>query len=135
MPMSEPSVALESTVFCHGLPAPVNLEVAFALEDIIRATGAEPRTTGIIDGEPIAGLSREQIVRLASTPDVCKVSLRDLPIVTARRKCGATTVSGTMWIAHRNRIHVFATGGIGGVHRSLGGSPTFDVSADLEALA
>ncbi|HET6569143.1 MAG TPA: pseudouridine-5'-phosphate glycosidase [Rhodothermales bacterium] len=133
--MPEPSVALESTVFCHGLPAPENLETAFALEDLIRAAGAVPRTIGIVDGEPVAGLSHDQIHRLASAPDVRKVSLRDLPVVIARRACGATTVSATMWIAHRSGIRVFSTGGIGGVHRSLGGRPTFDVSADLEALA
>lgn len=133
--MSEPSIALESTVFCHGLPAPTNLVTAFELEDIVRAGGATPRTVGIIDGEPIAGLSREQIHHLASTPDVCKVSLRDLPVATAQGKCGATTVSATMWIAHRSGIGVLATGGIGGVHRSLEAHRTFDVSADLEALA
>lgn len=132
-----PHVALESTVFCHGLPAPTNLEVAFDLERIIRKAGAEPRTVGIVDGEPVAGLSEAQIRRLASDKEVRKVSLRDLPVAVARKQCGATTVATTMWIAHRSGIQVFATGGIGGVHRSLGRSTlgAFDVSADLEALA
>lgn len=130
-------VALESTVFCHGLPAPTNLEVAFALERIVRKAGAEPRTIGIVDGEPIAGLTEEQIRMLASDAQVQKVSLRDLPVVVARRRNGATTVATTMWIAHRSGIRVFSTGGIGGVHRTISPSTagTFDISADLEALA
>lgn len=130
-------VALESTVFCHGLPAPTNLEVAFALERIVRKAGAEPRTIGIVDGEPIAGLTEEQIRMLASDTQVQKVSLRDLPVVVARRRNGATTVATTMWIAHRSGIRVFSTGGIGGVHRTISPSTagTFDISADLEALA
>lgn len=130
-------VALESTVFCHGLPAPTNLEVAFALERVVRKAGAEPRTIGIVDGEPIAGLTEEQIRMLASDAQVQKVSLRDLPVVVARRRNGATTVATTMWIAHRSGIRVFSTGGIGGVHRTVSPSTagTFDISADLEALA
>ncbi|MFQ5569051.1 MAG: pseudouridine-5'-phosphate glycosidase [Rhodothermales bacterium] len=125
------SVVLESTVIAHGLPYPRNVETALHLEAVARDTGAEPRTVGIIDGRMVVGLTEAQIHLLATANDVCKVSLRDLPVVVARKQHGATTVAATMWIAHRNGLSVFATGGIGGVHRREG----FDVSADLEALA
>ena len=129
------TVALESTVIAHGLPHPQNVEAALRLEEIVRAAGAEPRTVGIIGGRPVAGLTADEIRHLATASDVRKVSLRDLPVVTARGLDGATTVAATMWIAHQAGIGVFATGGIGGVHRAAPGSASFDISADLDALA
>ena len=130
-------VALESTVISHGLPYPDNLKLAHEMERIIRQHGAVPATVGVIGGELIAGLSPQQIERLAAAPDrpVSKVSRRDLPIVVARKLDGATTVAATMWIAHRAGIELFATGGIGGVHRSRTPGPSTDVSADLQELA
>ena len=130
-------VALESTVISHGLPYPDNLKLAHEMESIIRQHGAVPATVGVIGGELIAGLSPQQIERLAAAPDrpVSKVSRRDLPIVVARKLDGATTVAATMWIAHRAGIELFATGGIGGVHRSRTPGPSTDVSADLQELA
>ncbi len=127
-------VALESTVISHGLPYPDNLELAREMERIVRRRGAVPATVGIIHGEPIAGLSPRQIERLA-TADAPKVSRRDLPVVVARELDGATTVAATMWIAHRAGIELFATGGIGGVHRSRAPGLSADVSADLQELA
>lgn len=134
---AQPPVALESTVITHGLPYPQNLTLANDMEAAVRAHGAEPRTIGIVQGELIAGLSSEQLAYLASAAqapeqhDLHKVSRRDLPIAVARRWNGGTTVATTMWIAHRHGIPVFATGGIGGVHRGDGA----DVSADLQELA
>ena len=129
-------VALESTVFAHGLPRPQNLETALRLEEIVRAERAVPRTIGIIRGRITPGLTTKEIEHLATASDVRKVSRRDLPIVVARRLDGATTVSATAWIAHRSGIRVMATGGIGGVHRStVEGARGADVSADLEELA
>ena len=134
---AQPPVALESTVITHGLPYPQNLTLANDMEAAVRAHGAEPRTIGIVQGELIAGLSSEQLAYLASAAqapeqhDLHKVSRRDLPIAVARRWNGGTTVATTMWIAHRHGISVFATGGIGGVHRGDGA----DVSADLQELA
>ncbi|MCB0074900.1 MAG: pseudouridine-5'-phosphate glycosidase, partial [Caldilineaceae bacterium] len=132
--MTHPAaVALESTVISHGLPYPQNLELARDMEAIVRRAGAEPRTVGIIGGELVAGLNAAQIEHLATAtaPNVRKVSRRDLPIVRAQHLDGSTTVATTMWIAHRAGITVFATGGIGGVHRGNG----FDISADLQELA
>ena len=128
---SGPTVALESTVISHGLPYPQNLQLAQEMEAVIRAGGAEPRTVAILDGELLAGLTPEQWHHLATAQNVRKVSRRDQPIVVARREDGATTVATTMWVAQRFGIEVFATGGIGGVHR---GDAT-DVSADLQELA
>ena len=125
------AVALESTVITHGLPYPHNLALAQEMEAIVRRHGAEPRTVAILGGELLAGLTAEQMTHLAQSSHVRKVSRRDLPIVVARREDGATTVATTMWIAARAGIQVFATGGIGGVHRGNG----FDVSADLQELA
>jgi len=133
--MPVPQVALESTVISHGLPYPRNLQLAQEMEAIIRAQGATPRTVGIIAGEMIAGLSAAQIEHLATAPHVRKVSRRDLPIVAARREDGATTVATTMWIAQRAGIELFATGGIGGIHRQAGAGVSSDVSADLQELA
>ena len=126
-----PIVALESTVIAHGLPFPHNVETALSLEEIVRQAGAVPATIGVIGGVLRVGLSPEEIKRLATSRNVRKVSRRDLPLVVARQEDGATTVAATMWIAHQAGIRVFATGGIGGVHR---GQP-FDVSADLPELA
>ena len=127
-------VVLESTVISHGLPYPQNLELAREMESIVWAEGAEPRTVGIIGGELLAGLNDEQLYHLATAPNIHKVSRRDLPVVVARKLDGATTVATTMWIAHRFGIQVFATGGIGGIHRSASGA-SYDISADLQELA
>ena len=132
---TSPSVALESTVISHGLPYPRNLELAREMEEIVRRGGAQPRTIGILNGELIAGLSAAQIEHLATAKEVRKVSRRDLPIVVAKKLDGATTVATTMWIAQRAGIEVFATGGIGGVHRGVGGAASVDISADLQELA
>lgn len=130
------SVALESTVISHGLPYPQNIELALELESIVEAVGCIPRTIGIIGGQIRAGLTTQEIKHLATAKDVKKVSLRDLAIITAKGYDGATTVAATMWIAHQQGIQVFATGGIGGVHRGLlPGSGSTDVSADMQALS
>ncbi len=128
------SVALESTVFVHGLPQPTNLETALELEQIVASKGATPQTIGVVGGACIVGLTKAQIQHLATADEVTKVSLRDLPAVSAQSLDGATTVAATMHLAHRAGISVMATGGIGGVHRSLDGAVSWDVSADLEAL-
>jgi pseudouridine-5'-phosphate glycosidase len=137
--MNPPAVALESTVISHGLPYPQNLELAQEMEAIVRRQGAEPKTIAVLGGELRAGLTPAELTHLATATGVRKVSRRDLPIVVARKLDGATTVATTMWIAHRFGIQVFATGGIGGVHRGagggLGGSLSTDVSADLQELA
>jgi pseudouridine-5'-phosphate glycosidase len=135
MSSTQPFVALESTVISHGLPYPDNLDLARQMEETVRAAGATPRTVGIIKGQLIAGLLDEQIIHLATAKEVRKVSRRDLPIVVARKMDGATTVATTMLIAHRAGIQVFATGGIGGVHRGTGLIPSTDISADLQELA
>jgi pseudouridylate synthase len=131
------SVALESTVISHGLPYPENLELAFKMEGIVKEYGVEPRTCGIIHGELIAGLSHEQIRYFATAKDenrkILKVSRRDLPYVVSKNLDGATTVASTMIIAEKSGIEVFATGGIGGVHRNW--EVSLDISADLEELA
>ena len=126
-----PLVALESTLITHGLPYPVNVETARALEEEVRAAGATPATLAILQGRIHIGLTEDELQSLAQARDVRKCSRRDLPIAVARKLTGATTVAGTMLLAHRAGLRVFATGGIGGVHR---GHP-FDVSADLEELA
>lgn len=116
-------IALESTVISHGLPYPHNLRLALRLEEIVRDRGAVPATIGIIRGEIVVGLNRAEIEHLATAPDVRKVSRRDLPVVVARKLDGATTVATTAWAAHRAGIQVFATGGIGGVHRAASWKP------------
>jgi pseudouridine-5'-phosphate glycosidase len=116
--LTDAAVALESTVISHGLPYPHNIQLALRLEEIVRAAGTTPATIGIIGGQIIVGLDRGQIEHLATAPGVRKVSRRDLPIVVARKLDGATTVATTSWAAHRAGIRVFATGGIGGVHRT-----------------
>src|SRR5919197_1023148 len=124
-------VALESTVIAHGLPRPQNLETAHRLEAVVRDGGATPATIAILDGKLSVGLNEDQLHLLADGNDIRKISTRDLSIAVARGWNGATTVASTAWIAHRAGIKVFATGGIGGVHR--GSLP--DVSADLPELA
>lgn len=123
-------VALESTLITHGFPAPENIEIAGAIEEAVRAEGAVPATIAILQGEITVGLTPEQLRYLGSAKNVRKCSRRDLPIVVARNEDGATTVAGTMIIAAWAGIPLFATGGIGGVHR---GQP-FDESADLMEL-
>lgn len=128
---NKPLVALESTVIAHGLPRPQNLETAHRLEQIVREAGSLPATIAILEGRFCVGLNDEQVRFVAESEEIRKVSIRDLPIAIAQKWNGATTVASTSWIAHRAGIKVFATGGIGGVHR--GSLP--DVSADLPALA
>lgn len=126
-----PIVALESTVIAHGLPHPLNLETALKLESIVRENGVVPATIAVFDGEFYVGLDQGQIERLATETDIRKISRRDLSIAVARRLTCATTVATTAYIAHRAGIRVFATGGIGGIHRG----ELADVSADLPELA
>ncbi|HKG98630.1 MAG TPA: pseudouridine-5'-phosphate glycosidase [Pyrinomonadaceae bacterium] len=126
-----PVVALESTVIAHGLPRPQNLQTARRLKDLVREAGAVPATIAVINGKLTVGLSDDQIRSLADDSDIRKISTRDISLAVAQGWNGATTVASTIWIAHRAGIKVFATGGIGGVHR--GALP--DVSADLPELA
>ena len=129
-----PVVALESTIISHGMPYPKNVETALLVEQTIRDNGAVPATIAIIGGRLKAGLSHEEIEYLGKTGrGVAKASRRDLPALVARGADGATTVTTTMIIAHMAGIKIFATGGIGGVHR--GATETMDISADLEELA
>lgn len=125
------AVALESTVIAHGLPRPQNLQTADRLQQIVREAGAVPATVGLIEGRLTVGLSDDQIKFLAEDAGIRKISTRDIPLAVAQGWNGATTVASTIWIAHRAGIRVFATGGIGGIHR--GSLP--DVSADLPELA
>ena len=128
-------LALESTVIAHGLPYPQNLETARELENVAREHGVEPRTIAIIRGEIKIGLSDAELQYLAQAQNVMKLSRRDIAVAIANKRDGATTVSATMFLAHRAGIRVFATGGIGGVHRTIGTHQTWDVSADLLELA
>ena len=128
-----PVVALESTVIAHGLPYPANIEVALAMEAMIRSEGAIPATIGIRDGKIKIGLTLDEITRLGTAQHVQKVSRRDLAFTLATGQLGATTVAGTMLCAHMAGIHFFATGGIGGVHR--GAETSMDISADLTELS
>ena len=129
-----PVVALESTIISHGMPYPKNVETALAVEQVIRDNGAVPATIAVIGGRLKAGLSKDEIEYLGKTGrGVAKASRRDLPAIVARGMDGATTVTTTMIIAHMAGINIFATGGIGGVHR--GAETTMDISADLEELA
>ncbi|MDQ1375900.1 MAG: pseudouridylate synthase [Acidimicrobiaceae bacterium] len=128
-----PVVALESAIITHGLPRPGNLEVAEQLEDLLRTQAVVPATVGVIGGVATVGLSAAELKELACADGAAKVSVRDLPVVMARRASGGTTVAATAWLAHHVGIRVFATGGIGGVHRGAG--HTFDESADLPTLA
>ncbi|WP_243838806.1 MULTISPECIES: pseudouridine-5'-phosphate glycosidase [Aeromicrobium] len=127
-----PVVALESTIISHGLPRPDNLAAARRFEQILTDMGVVPATVAVLDGELKAGLTDDELVRVANE-DVPKLSVRDLPISLARGGSGATTVAATSYIANLAGIRVFATGGLGGVHR--GASETFDESADLKVLS
>lgn len=130
----QPIVALESTIISHGMPFPENVETALRVEQTVRDAGAIPATVAIMDGKLRAGLSQKQITALGKAgTSVSKASRRDIPFLLARRATGATTVAATMIIAALAGINIFATGGIGGVHR--GASTTFDISADLQELA
>ncbi|MBA4607701.1 pseudouridine-5'-phosphate glycosidase [Aeromicrobium sp. Marseille-Q0843] len=126
-----PVVALESTIISHGLPRPDNLEAAQEFEEILRSQGVTPATIAVLDGELKAGLTADELARIANE-DVPKLTVRDLPVVLGMAGSGATTVAATSWIADRAGIRVFATGGLGGVHR--GASESFDESADLTVL-
>ncbi len=127
----QPIVALESTIISHGLPRPKNLEVALEVEAIVRSAGAVPATIALIDGIVHVGLESNGLDRIANDDSVVKASTRDLAIITATKKSAATTVAATAHIAHLAGINVFATGGLGGVHRGH----SYDESADLIALA
>ncbi|MCR5295969.1 MAG: pseudouridine-5'-phosphate glycosidase [Clostridiales bacterium] len=131
---NRPVVALESTIISHGMPYPQNVETALAVEKIIRDCGAVPATIAVIGGRLKAGLTPEEIEYFGKKGQaIAKASRRDLAVLCARGEDGATTVTTTMIIAHMAGIHVFATGGVGGVHR--GAETTMDISADLEELA
>ena len=130
---NEPVVALESTIISHGMPYPKNVETALMVEETVRLNKAVPATIAIIDGKLKVGLTHDEIEYLATNEEVKKVSRRDLPITVAQKLSGSTTVASTMIIASLAKIVIFATGGIGGVHR--GAENTMDISADLEELA
>jgi pseudouridine-5'-phosphate glycosidase len=129
----KPVVALESTIISHGMPYPENISTAIEIEKIIRDYGVVPATIGIIDGEIIVGLNNEEIEFLGKEKNIQKASRRDLPVIISKKMHAATTVAATMICADLAGIRIFATGGIGGVHR--GAEKTFDVSADLTELA
>lgn len=129
----KPVVALESTIISHGMPYPRNVETALLVEKTIRDNGAIPATIGIIDGEPIIGMSPDEIEEFGKRKGIKKVSRRDLAIVYAKKYWGATTVASTMILAAQAGIEVFVTGGVGGAHR--GAQQSFDISADLEELS
>jgi pseudouridine-5'-phosphate glycosidase len=129
----KPVVALESTIISHGLPRPSNLEVALECERIVRDAGAVPATIALLDGKILVGLERSELEAIANRDDISKASIRDLAIIVAQGKSAATTVAATAHIAALAGINVFATGGLGGVHR--GANESFDESADLTALA
>lgn len=128
-----PIVALESTIISHGLPRPMNRDVAIEVEEIVRENGAVPATIAIIDGTTCVGLTDHDLERIANDRNILKASIRDLPIVAARGVSAATTVAATSHIANVAGISIFATGGLGGVHR--GARESWDESADLSALA
>lgn len=128
-----PVLALESTIFTHGLPRPRNLEVATEAEQRVRALGVVPATIGVVDGVPTVGLSPAEIERLSNADGVVKASLRDLAVAAVKGLSAGTTVAATAYLAHRAGVRVFSTGGLGGVHRRA--QETFDESADLGTLA
>ena len=129
----KPVVALESTIISHGLPRPSNLDVAREVEEIVRSHGAVPATIAILDGVVHVGLTDNELIAIANRDDISKASTRDLAIVVAQKRSAATTVAATAHIAAQAGIHIFATGGLGGVHR--GANESFDESADLTALS
>jgi pseudouridylate synthase len=128
-----PVVALETTIITHGLPRPRNVTTALAAEQVLRGTGVVPATIGVIDGRPTVGLAEVEIERLGAADAVHKIGTRDLPVAMAQGWSGGTTVAATALLAHGAGVGVFATGGLGGVHREA--AATFDESADLLALA
>jgi pseudouridine-5'-phosphate glycosidase len=128
-----PIVALESTIIAHGLPRPRNLDVARELEAVVREQGACPATIAVLDGVVRIGLEADEVVRVAEDPHMRKLGQRDLPVAQALGASGATTVSATAWLAAAAGVRVFATGGLGGVHRRF--ADTFDESADLSVLS
>lgn len=130
---NEPVLALESTIITHGLPRPRNVDVALETEAQLREMGVCPATIGVVRGEPVVGLTEDEIRELAADDNIIKVSTRDLPIAAAKQLNGGTTVAATAFLAHKAGVKVFSTGGLGGVHR--GAAETFDESADLIALA
>lgn len=130
---NEPAVALETTVLTHGMPYPQNVECALACEEEIRKAGAKPYTIGILDGVIKVGLTKEEIEKLGQNTHAIKVSRRDIPYCIAEGLTGSTTVAATMILAHLAGIKIFATGGIGGVHRGF--EETMDVSSDLEEFS
>ena len=129
---NKPVVALETTIVSHGMPYPKNVETALMVEQAIRDHRAVPATIGIIDGEPVVGMTPDEIELFGKTKNIVKASRRDLPVVYAKKLWAATTVSATMIIAEQAGIEVFVTGGIGGVHRKA--QETMDISADLQEL-
>ncbi len=128
-----PIVALETTIIAHGMPYPVNLETALAVEEIVRANGATPATIGMLAGKPIVGLTREEIEFFATSDDILKMVERDIPLAVAQKRHAATTVGSSLAIAAAAGISVFVTGGIGAVAPHAGDN--FDISADLQAIA
>ncbi|PIW09971.1 MAG: pseudouridine-5-phosphate glycosidase, partial [Caldiserica bacterium CG17_big_fil_post_rev_8_21_14_2_50_35_7] len=128
-----PVVALESTIISHGMPYPKNIEVAIEVEQVVRKEGGIPANIGVIKGEIVVGLSKSEIKYIGSAKEVMKLSTREIPICIMRKKDGATTVSATSFIAERAGIKVFATGGVGGVHRDV--FESLDISRDLEELS
>ena len=131
--VGRPVVALESTIFTHGLPRPRNIEVAREAEQIVRDAGAVPATIGVVHGVPTVGLTDEEIVELSHDDAALKSGIRELALGAVNRKNAGTTIAATAFLAHRAGVKVFATGGMGGVHH--GASENFDESADLLALA
>jgi len=129
---NKPVVALETTIISHGMPYPQNVETALRVEQMIRDHGAIPATIGIINGEPVVGMTPEEIELFGKTKGILKASRRDLPVIYAKKLWAATTVSSSMILAAQAGIEVFVTGGIGGVHR--GAQESMDISADLQEL-
>jgi len=128
-----PILALESTIIAHGLPRPRNLEVARELEALVRDKGACPATIAVLDGTPRIGLEKDELGRVAEDPTVRKLSRRDIALAMATGTSGATTVSATAWLAAMSGVRIFATGGLGGIHRGF--AESFDESADLDVLS
>ena len=129
---NKPVVALETTIISHGMPYPKNVETALKVEQVIRDHGAIPATIGIINGEPVVGMTPDEIELFGKAKNIVKASRRDLPVVYAKKLWAATTVSSSMILANQAGIEVFVTGGIGGVHR--GAQESMDISADLQEL-
>jgi pseudouridylate synthase len=129
---NRPLVALETALVTHGLPRPLNLETALAMETAVRESGSTAATIGVLDGCVVIGMNEEELTLLAGKDDAIKIGVRELPVAVAQMRSGGTTVAATTFLAHRYGIKVFATGGIGGVHRA--GQSSFDISGDLTVL-